>query len=226
MNLREGTRRLALFLGVAGVIAGGFFSYLFLQPALDQRARHNRFEQLANSEVVQQELKSWSLTLLYTPAKAIGIFRKLPENQQRDVYGRLTQKEQADLLAKMNCEPLQPGDPSTAETRKNLLTDPKYPGWEVLPGPEKDDPYACLSESSDPPVSTVNQGGINTIHWSKDLGVESIETEDGQTLYPTPTPAAWEYFLVALFPLLGFFVPWGAVRAIGWVGAGFKEGSR
>src|ERR1039458_6439074 len=58
MNLREGTRRLALLLGVLGAIAGGFASYLELQSVLSQRARHNRFEQLANSPVVQQARKS------------------------------------------------------------------------------------------------------------------------------------------------------------------------
>jgi hypothetical protein len=67
----------------------------------------------------------------------------------------------------------------------------------------------------------VNKGGIKAIHWTKTLGVESIETDDGQTLYPTPAPPAWLYLLIALFPILGFFLPWGAVRVIGWVGAGF-----
>jgi hypothetical protein len=57
MNLREGTRRLALLLGVLGAIAGGFASYLELQSVLSQRARHNSFEQLANSPVVQQARK-------------------------------------------------------------------------------------------------------------------------------------------------------------------------
>ncbi len=56
--------------------------------------------------------------------------------------------------------------------------------------------------------------------------VSSIETEDGQTLYPTPSPALWTYFLIALFPILGFFIPWGAIRAVGWVGAGFVQPSK
>ena len=34
-------------------------------------------------------------------------------------------------------------------------------------------------------------------------------------------PAGWEYLLGTLFPILGFFIPWGAIRAIGWVVAGF-----
>jgi hypothetical protein len=223
MNLREGTRRLALLLGAVGAVLGGFASYTELQTVLAQRERHNKFEQLANSDVVRQEQRSWSLTLAYTPDKTIEVFRRLPENQQRDVYGRLTQKEQVDLLAKLNCEPLRPGDPATAETRKNLLTDPKYPGWETLPGIEKDDPYACLAESSDPPISTVNRGGIKAIHWTKDLGVGSIETESA-FVYREPAPSAWMYLLIALFPVFGFFIPWGLVRSIGWVGAGFAEG--
>jgi hypothetical protein len=57
MNLREGTRRLALLLGAVGAIIGGFASYMQLQTVLDQRARHNRFEQLATSDVVQQVRK-------------------------------------------------------------------------------------------------------------------------------------------------------------------------
>jgi hypothetical protein len=58
MNLREGTRRLALLLGAIGAILGGFVSYFELQTVLSQRAQHNKFDQLANSDVVQQERKN------------------------------------------------------------------------------------------------------------------------------------------------------------------------
>ena len=103
MNLREGTRRLALLLGVVGAVLGGFLSYLELQTALGQRARHNQFEALANSEVVRQERRSWSLTLRYAPKEAIEALRKLPEGQPRDVLRTLTQEEKEDLLAKLKC---------------------------------------------------------------------------------------------------------------------------
>ena len=149
MNLKEGTRRLALLLGVAGAIFGGFVSYLELQTVLEQRARHNRFEHLAASDVVQQERE------------------------------------------KLN---------------------PSLPDWQRFD-------YE-LSTYSEP-----NRGGIKTIAWGKDFGVRYLETEDGQTLYLTPAPSAWLYLLVALFPVLGFFIPWGALRAIGWVGAGFVKTS-
>ncbi len=146
MNLKEGTRRLALLLGVVGAILGGFASYLELQTVLNQRARHNKFEQLANSGVVQQERKR-----LQTPI---------------------------DL---------------SAGIVGGFIHDP----------------------------SEVDAGGIKTINWAENYGVYSIETTDGQTLYATPAPSAWEYLWIPVFLFLGFFIPWGAVRAIGWTLEGF-----
>jgi hypothetical protein len=159
VNLREGTRRLALLLGVAGAIAGGFVSYLELQDVLSQRARHNRFEQLAKLDIVQQERKC------YLQGSQVGC-------------------SQSHL-------PI---------------------------GAQLDQPYA-----------EINKDGIKTIFWDKDhvwndaSGVYSIETDTGQTLYPTPAPSAWLYFLAVLFPIFGFFIPWGVVRSVGWVGAGFVQ---
>lgn len=41
----------------------------------------------------------------------------------------------------------------------------------------------------------------------------------------TPT-AAWEYLCIPLCPILGFFIPWVAVRALGWMLAGFFHPAR
>ena len=77
------------------------------------------------------------------------------------------------------------------------------------------------------PMSEINSGGIKTIYWSKDYRAELIQTDDGENLIATsPLPPAWEYLLVAILPILGFFIPWGAVRALSWVGAGFLKTSR
>jgi hypothetical protein len=153
MNLREGARRLALLLGVAGAILGGGVSYLQLQQTLHQRADHKRFEQLANSDVLQQERKA------------------------------------------------------------------RQAGWENVPAPEKG-----FWEEYTP--SRLNADGMKVIHWTENWAVASIETQDGQTLYPTPAPSAWSYAAIVLLPLFGFLIPWGAVRAIGWVGAGFIQSSK
>ena len=59
MNLKEGTRRLALILGAVGALLGGFASYMELQTVLSQRALHNKFERFANSDVVTQARADW-----------------------------------------------------------------------------------------------------------------------------------------------------------------------
>lgn len=164
MNLREGTRRLALLLGAAGAIAGGLFAYAQLQSTMRQRADHARFEQLANSDVVRQERD-----------------RRFPPPARLDT-------DTAESIAGPH----------------NPKSDSGYAAW----------------------PSEVNKEGIKDIFWTKDLGINSFETDDGQTLYPTPAPGAGAYLLVAVLPILGFFIPWGAVRAVGWVLAGFFQPTR
>ena len=177
MNFREGTRRLALLLGVLGTIAGGFASYLELQSVLSQRARHNKFEQLAASDVVQRECKN-------IQAQPNG-WQIVPD----------------DKLAK-----------NAGPSYKHFVADDGGPSeWDA---------------QGNPISSRLNRGDVRTIHWTKDFRVESLETVDGQTLYPTPAPAAWGYLFIALCPILGFIIPWGTVRAIGWVGAGFFQPSK
>lgn len=181
MNLKEGTRRLALLLGVAGAILGGFASYLELQTVLDQRARHNKFEQLAASEVVQQARK--------------GCFESNApsENQPWDKYHTL---------------------------QKNQPQSPK--------GDKLITPY-CFIPDNEPNAfyytpSELNSSGIKTVYF-ENREIVSIETPDGQKKYPTLAPSAWLYLLIVLFPIFGFFIPWGAIRAIGWVAAGFFQPS-
>ncbi len=168
MNLREGTRRLALLLGAAGAIACGFLSYAQLQSTLRQRADHQRFEQLADSSVA---------TLAHK--ECFGPWEK-------------------------NAPPLQTG--------ATLI--PPYCSFPIA------DPNAA-----DYTPSESNSAGIKTVHF-ENRRITSIETADGQTLYPTPAPGAWSYVLIAILPVLGFLIPWGAIRAIGWVLAGFVQPSK
>lgn len=160
MNIREGTRRLALLLGAVGAIFGGFVSYAELQSTMRQSANHLRFQQLANSDVVRRA-KPDHLGYSIPPS---GLVVKLPDATDRDSQG----------------------------TR----------------------------------IAELDTGGVKTIHWSKDYTIASIETQDGQTFYPTPSPAPWSYLLIAIPPLVGFLIPWGTGRAIGWVVAGFAQPSR
>ena len=156
MNLKEGTNRLALLLGGGGVILCSVLSYTHLQSITRRTAENNRFEQLANSEVVSDARQ-------------------------------MEQEEQAP---------------------------PK--GWPLTV------PYSHHFHYS----TEVDEGGIKTIYWNKNNEVESIETADGQYLHPMPAPSVWSYVLIAMLPLFGFVIPWCAIRAIGWVVAGFMNGSK
>jgi hypothetical protein len=207
VNLKEGTRRLALLLGVVGAILGGFVGYLQLQSELGQRARHNRFEQSASSPVVRQAWKSCferSAPQETAPPDHLATQWKALNPQQRQLaMSRMT----ADQKLKL----------ATALGYKQDSPNP-------LP-PAKFIPPFCYTPIADPKVSDytpveLNADGIKTVHF-ENRAIASIETQDGQTLYPTPAPGAWSYAGIALLPLLGFFIPWAAIRAIGWVLAGF-----
>jgi len=303
MNLREGTRRLALLLGAVGAIFGGFVSYLQLQSTMRQSADHQRFEHFANSDLVE-EAKHWytlapeqrdkAIALMIPEhklklAKALGfngtptlaadlarrpqapsddvveMFRSLPPDKQKEYFERMSPEEKIKLYqslmgttsdAKVSAQPplqfdpnapytqvqpaakkgmaggktptvdqpndwqtVEPKDWQTASKSKVYLDDNGNP-ISAAPAPRVDS-TATLSD-----VGEIDKDGIKTIRWTSDHKVESLETQDGQTLYPTPAPGLWSYVTIAVLPLLGFFIPWGAVRAIGWVAAGFVAGSK
>jgi hypothetical protein len=203
VNLTEGARRLALLLGVAGAILGGFASYTELQSVLGQRARHIKFEQLANSAVVKQARKQLPIDL------SAGGIPDTPQNDIAQAWLRFDENRRQALLKKM-----------TPEQKTNLRRALDQSGHSTSPDFTDVPPGYTITDSE------VDKGGIKSIQWTKEQGVRSIETEEGQTLYPTRAPAGWTYLLIALLPILGFFIPWGAVRAVGWVAVGFIAGPK
>jgi hypothetical protein len=231
MNLKEGTRRLALLLGLAGAIVGGFASYMGLQDVLSQRTRHNKFEQLMASDVVQRQSKFLQKSADFIPGPypmdkkqfAQKIKARFPEYKDIDdetlvviileKYPQYRDMVKVDPWEKYAVKE-KSGTAIDPKTRERIQTPPDF-----IP----DDPYPAIAL---PNPSDVNKGGIKTINWTHGYGVESIVTEDGQTLYPTQAPAAWQYLFIVLVPILGFCIPWGAVRAIGWVGAGFVQSAK
>lgn len=207
MNLGEGTRRLALLLGVVGVIVGGFASYVELQTVLNQRALHNRFEQLATSDVVKQERKNLQTAPDFIPDPSDSA---QPQQKSDWVTISPTPKTGKRINPSAGSVPKQPGQVDYDALAK------KYGGTSNSANPPNTLPADFSGWDS-----MVNKGGIGTIIWGKNFAIASIETDDGQRLYPTPAPALWSYLLIAILPVLGFIIPWGAIRAIGWVGAGF-----
>jgi len=229
VNLREGTRRLALLLGAVGAILGGFASYLEFQSILNQKERHNKFEQLAASDVIQQARMDWVFarippdydalakkyggvsikqTVTQNPWAVVSVEAYYSDQQKSLVaaWKLFGQERRAELLEKMS--------PEQKGRLRALIEHQTQWGQD------------WFIENAPAPSSEVNKGGIKTVRWTKALGVESIETEDGQMLYPAPAPSLWLYLFAAILPLLGFILPFGLIRAVGWVGAGFVASSK
>jgi hypothetical protein len=175
---REGTRRLALFLGIFGAIAGGVASYAVLGDLLEARGRYKAFEILAASQTVKEGRTLW----LSNSATVKSLWVSHSPSEREDILKSMTPEMRSQLTAAL--------------------------------GIEGDTPEFSISPKA-------NKEGIKTIHWTKALEVEFLDMVDGQTLYAEPAPNRWLYLLAAILPLLGFVLPWGFVRAVGWVGAGF-----
>jgi hypothetical protein len=263
MNLHEGTRRLALLLGVVGALFGGFASYVELQSVIHQRALHERFDQLANSDVVRLErktLQAWTPVpdkwaqyavkrkntryldpksgepILIDPQTGNGIETDTKTGKSFEIDPKTGERiKSAPRAWDANGNPI----PSAAPTRawdangnpvhiasSPVQIDPKTgrgvlaqnQGGSANPGGSTADLDLFIPSPSD-----VNSGGVKTINWAKNYGVYSIETEDGQTLFPIQPPSLWLYLLAAIFPVAGFLVVWGTIRAIGWVVTGFAR---
>jgi hypothetical protein len=243
MNLKEGTRRLALLFGVIGAILGGVVSYLQLQSTMRQRGIYLRFEELANSQVTSVERNCILGKVSKLGCREHGDSPypnttrvSLPNGEVRDYPNEMSEQQIEAALRKEfpsgNNAKIDPyaamAEPNDWEEvdPKTLKPIKKKVYLDDNGNPISQSPAPNLTSGYIPDASTVNKDGIAVIRWTKSLAVASIETQDGQTLYPTPAPGAWLYVGIALLPLLGFFIPWGTVRAIRWVGAGFAESSK
>jgi hypothetical protein len=154
-------------------------------------------------------------------------FEALSPDEQKGLIRHLSET-QANGLAQALIEYDREGKPIPAQGGTAPPCDKPHQPWEKCAERRSEAKYTIEDADGTVLSSQVDVGEIKTINWTKgkDYGVESIVTDDGQTLYPTPAPAPWLYLLIALFPVFGFFIPWGAVRAIGWVGAGFVQSAK
>jgi hypothetical protein len=248
MNFREGTRRLALLLGGLGAIVGAIGSYSYLQPVMHQRELHRAFEQLATSDIVKQERKKLQAFPDFIPdmpdfipdsgqfAPISGlppsaVLKPIPQHGRAKLSDAQSRYVQLPNGSYLEWPEGVSAEEFKAKAGKLMGTSPTPSNAKPLQTHIKEYSPQQLQDQVDwgtsiPPFSKVNEGGIETINWGHDYGVESIEATDGQTLYPTAAPSAWLYLLIALLPLLGFLIPWSVIRAVGWVGAGFVASAK
>jgi hypothetical protein len=68
-------------------------------------------------------------------------------------------------------------------------------------------------------VVSVNADGISDVLLDSAGAVASIHFTDGETVRKAEFPVF--PFAVFLYPILGFLVPWGAIRTMTWIEEGF-----
>jgi hypothetical protein len=76
------------------------------------------------------------------------------------------------------------------------------------------------------PVFVKGRGlSTNKAHYSA-ADVKAIETEDGKIVTRIDPPASWSYLLAPAFTILGFLLPWGAIKMLTWIGMGFFQSGK
>jgi hypothetical protein len=108
------------------------------------------------------------------------------------------------------------------------IEDKPVPGKTAPPLPEgyvfRDEKrFPLLQERLDSFAPDPNPDAISLIHYDLINTVTSIEVSTGEKIKRQyDLPSLQRTFVVPLvFPLVGFLLPWGAMRTIAWIAAGF-----
>ena len=72
-------------------------------------------------------------------------------------------------------------------------------------------------------VVSVNAGGISDVLLDPAGAVLSIGFPDNEAVYKAEFPTI--PLAAFLYPILGFLIPWGVVKTLTWIGAGFFRSS-
>ena len=205
MNVREGSRRLALLLGVVGALFGGFMSFLQLQQVLNQRSIHNSLEgdisqmrPLPQGAVVDSDFLKG----------AIKVGELEQSGSPPTPATSPSQPKEWDASGK----PIVDYDALAAQVRAEHPAPAKADKWQKYTVPPDD-----LTSARKPVAEAHGNPADSTL--------VSTKNDDSRTLYPTPAPSIWRYALLFLWPLVGFFIPWGTIRGIVWVVTGFIQTS-
>ena len=68
----------------------------------------------------------------------------------------------------------------------------------------------------------VHRDGIGEVE-GRSRQINLIHLESGETVGDVQPPSATDYLADGSLPLIGFLVPWGAIRILAWLIAGFQK---
>jgi hypothetical protein len=214
MNVREGTRRTGIVLGVLGACAGVVLGYVVTQPLWRDWSQQNRFQRLLNTPTVRGASGAdWCAR--HAPGKY----------------------KSCDIERLPNLPPL----PKGYELYKPRMVDPCYETnasdkgqlhWIKMEPWERD--WSKKWPAVGQIVNTIfrlesfapqqNGYGIALIRYNASGTVTELDLTTGEKIERPKSSTSFPYILVLnlLFPVLGFLIPWGAIKATTWIATGFR----
>ncbi len=226
MNLKEGTRRLGIVLGILGGVLGTFVAYQNGVDLWHTHVAHKRFESLLGSPTMLNVVKTETLlqeslsTAALTP-DAFMAQQKPPAEQQ---YSDLPKGAKIVFDPKSTSPPLfdmskaKPIPPAILPADFNKWDPPKAVAADEFDQYKRPPPQKLRAGES--PVVQVNRDGIQEVTFNA-TGVSAIQLSTGESVLKTEPPALWAFAVLFLYPVIGFLAPWGSLRVLTWVGAGF-----
>lgn len=232
MNFREGTRRLGIVLGVLGGSIGAFEGYLSARDLWNAGTGSRKFESLMDSPTmlkVARAAKDCVQSRFYqnrTKAK--------PDKSGGPPVVRPYALNYADgtiSLAEGTPAPVYraPAD-IVGLTDKGGKTIPTFEEfkkqYQDVPPPPDMLPSDFFSKDGNEIVH-INANGIRDVMMDGKGVVKAIHLATGEWVEESVVPPPLRsYAILFLYPILGFVLPWGAIRILTWIGAGFFEPTR
>lgn len=227
MNAREGMRRIGIVLGVLGGIIAGGIGYSDLQNVWSSHTRFRRLQALAVMHDVATAIKAYQSDWFAQNAPKPAPPATLPADffdEQQALAARKPQDQNKVYLDDQG-KPIASGKAQHEGAS----------GWVPVPDFIPDSPAARKADVADKiadpaaeiTVDVNDLEGIKTVNADKAGAISSIRLTTGEWVHREPEAfkarlAFVARLLLALsYPVIGFLVPWGAIRVLIWVGSGF-----
>lgn len=225
MNVREGTRRLAVVFGVIGCAVGCYASYADAKNLWKVK----RFESLMVLPIAQ-EIEKLAKEFQATTRPGVSTFdletlRKLPPGRKDALTSSLSEQIPLPppgftLDADGPTEPLVKGRLS-AITRTNAEITKELGRRDLDPPvfvPERD---SAKAQGRGLLTVIANRDGVRSITTDSNGDIREFRLLTGESASRPDTRLLMSLLLVALYPVAGFVLPWGVLRSLSWVAAGF-----
>ena len=222
MNMREGMRRVGIALGVLEFVAGGVFGYWNLQDAWSSHTKFERLQALPVMREVNADIESLSFKGHgKTPG---GVDLEDPDKfmmrERNKNHGETpTRAEPPETISVTDFENWRKQEAEKVRDSGFSISSPNGIVYWSVSGPD--------GSIEDIWVDVDGIEGIQTVRADKTGTVSSIQLTTGEWVHMgSKTLKARLAFVASLllpfcYPVIGFLVPWGSIKALVWVGTGF-----